>query len=261
MCGLLLQVHSNAAAYYFNNFEDPTLNGQSLSYWVGSPGIPTDWTTTDTHQSDGVLSSGPLAPVFGTQMAAIGGLYNAPQVNPSANHVELWVPLNQTDVTFSVKMDLQASTNGHNDAFGWTFRDTSGSELFNIMFTPQSQAAGAFYDISYTGWQSGDTVWSVSPNGAFQLDVVTNLASGRFWAQTQDATGGVNFSGVGATGSDLGSIAATWDVTSLDLTQRGDNAMLFDSYSVDVVPEPSTVLLTLTGLGALAFWQRNRKRA
>ena len=265
--GLLLQIHSQAAYSY--NFQDPSLLGQSLSYYLnGDPGQGTDWTTNDLNRNDSLvndalagLAPGTLAANFDghNQVAMFGGGYASV---PSTTPVVLWTSLPGSALSnqgFDVKMDLNSSSNGHYDTFGWVFRDSSGSELFHIQFDPKAGTSGTTLEVKYTGWTTGDTIYTVSANGVFDLKIQNDLGTGVFTAYFTNVD--VPFSVTGSTLAlnAIAQVGATW-ATNDGASNYGNNVMLFDGLTTDV-PEPSTILLTLTGLGALGLWQKNRKRA
>jgi hypothetical protein len=255
--------------------------GAGPSVTTASPlgGAPYSWVSTDQNQADAVQSFTGWG-TAGSNWAAIGGGISStpggPTIAPSTGNVQLWTPLSEQDVDFNVNFGITlstgatASTGSAQDTFGWTFRTATGSELFAILFEP-STTSGTLnvYTQSSTGALL-PTGLSISTGAIYTLNLLTNLGANSFQANLSgDGTSfPINFANIPAGTTSIGAIAATWDLSDLttdpttgDLTDYGSNMMLFDDYTVESVPEPSSVVLAIGGLLGIAGLRRRRRAA
>ena len=154
------------------------------------------------------------------------------------------------------------------DTFGWTFRDSGGTELFSVRFVPNlggptngngdalRLTAGVydggvliggldnfdiFYDAIYDLTVSIPSAGTASVALTDAFNVTTTIYSGTV---------------AGATPNLISDAAATWSLPGL-VADYGNNGLLFNDYSL--IPEPTSALFAV-GLLAVTAGRRSRSR-
>lgn len=274
---LLLQTSAQAVPDYgfFTTF-DQRPNNNTLSNWVKlqdgtytqDGGLttkaslsaadlvsPYSWITTDSYQND--IASSTLWPGYVGDKSAGMGAFGA----PSAAQVELWTPVQASNVTFKVLFGITKSSAGAptQDDFAWTFRDTAGNQIFALRFKPVQYDEATttitggtdynYYEIFTENAAGVDTpAYQVFQMGSeYALSLTTELHTHDYTATvTPVHANGTAIAGLGsisfgdntlAAGDEtkIGAVAATWILNDPQLvdgapTNAGDNLLIMNNY-------------------------------
>ncbi len=282
---------------YVNNL---TLSGQNgWTYYNPPAGPPPDW-----NQPDAVWYMPPTLSTTATDYeAALGGLAGVPAPPPGnlPATLELYTPLYTAGAQGIFNVDMMIMSSGaveltSDDAFGWTFRDsTLANPYLKVMFEP--------LDDQYAGWDPINDdpnrdlaiVWydaAGNPNytglkvfrdyGYYSVNTVVDFATDTFSLEIAPPGGPWTTvvpagTSIGSDASDIGAVAATWVLMGEDHPQTdpsppyegvglpadsyyGYNTMFFDNYAV--IPEASSVMfgaLLIAGLGINGMIARRRR--
>ncbi len=225
-------------------------------------------------QSSGTGGNGVVNGYFSGQgqQAYIGSA--SPQSTPGRTYV--WRPLNYTPrtgdkITFQTNWEIIDSTNRVYDDFAWSIYDNAGNLLFSLNL--DNQSLNVFYQLN-DGTGVHNTGYSFRNQTIYALTIVMDYGANRWSASIGGATV-VAAQPISTTGvaQGLGDVDAYWLVSG---SRAGNNAMLFDNYSVVVSnleapivlrpPQPENVLagssaiftVAVTGTEAFAFqWEKN----
>jgi len=300
ICALTL--HSQAAPVVSENFN--SFPSGTMASWLSDPAgvtnadyAPADntqkWITTsvDSTGSASLVGISGYSHSLSDKWAQVGGIplgTSGQSLSGSqGSQVDVWTPLSTAwDVNASILFGIQRMAYADNtDTFGWTVRNTAGTEIFGVVFhpyttpTPPQDAYGNPTQLGIAWVDSNgvqhETTEAVVFQGEYQMNLSLNLRGNNANPGVPVFTLGIQgvsptdsvtpdgplmyYSGVVGTGEGsndyIGSIAATWLPT--DFSNLGSNTMSFDNYIV-AVPEPSTVALALGGLGLMAMLRRRR---
>lgn len=239
-----------ATTNYFTSFESAEgyTNGIGLVGQQGWSGymVSTNLTFTSAGNfGNGITNLG----LGGSGQAAFVGRTPLPK---SYNYfVEVFHPINilpansgQPVVTFSTRLKIVDSNNGHWDYFDWEVFNIAGAKLFGLEF--DNDVHGFYY---YDSTNKFTTLGTFSPGVEYLLQVTMNFASNRCTVQL----GGVTYTNVlpltaTASALDLGEISAQW-LPQIPASP-GNNFMLFDNFLVasDVVrPAPPQLRVVQPG--------------
>lgn len=176
------------------------------------------------------------------QQAYIG---YSPNYGSSSGVVYLWRPINYSPptngiVVYSVYMSITGSTDIYYDIFGWSVYNSAGDLLFTVDF--DNYSFGIYYTLD-----DGEGYYSANldfeNNTIYNLKIFMDFNSNKWSAYLNSVpitesqpitTQGANL--------DLGDIDAMW--IWQDIIIGGDNFMLFDDYTIDVISElkPPSIL-------------------
>ena len=260
----LLATASNGLAIYYSDFStnNTTGTGDNLN---GQDG----WVLNDTpniqiaHIVDPDESPNPSVIDY---WGALGGRFATPDIsgNVDLTHSSA-LPLYHAptfDVDFSIVESTGTGSALNLDAFGWTLKSATNTDLVRIAFEPNSSSSvnGQRQIIIYApGAAPVVTGYDVLTGSAYHLSLVLSKggADGVFSGSITGTGPALNFSGVipGEGDALLGSFGADWDVTEPAFTaDAGTNTMIFDN--IAVVPEPSTTLVAVVSLLGLCVRRR-----
>jgi hypothetical protein len=269
LCGTIsLATLPSAKAYYFSNFQSPTyvttgyatLPGVDLTGkdgWVidaaNAPGVGSQ--TTPSQLSTFVqLVSG-----SGDTWGSLGGQWAAPNTTSVELSHSATQPLYNT--FFSVDLDIVPGAIGTRDKFGWSFKNSSSSDLMRVAFEPgnASHMQVFWYDGAGAPHILGPVGQDIAYNGIYNLSVNFNGLSGSDLTFTATIAGSTSYTWggtlTGAAGANLASINADFDATGT-AANAGTNYMAFDNLLL--VPEPSSMLTA--GLALLGLTTRRRRK-
>lgn len=208
---------------------------------------------TGFRPSEGFVSGGKVAGIGGWQCNFNGGNgilvnrfpnkdqqayigYN-PTYGSSSGIVLLWRPINYLPPTnsliiFSVYMSIADSTDSYYDNFGWSVYNTDGNRLFTIDFDNNTMAISYSLDDDQ-GLRSADM--GFDNNSIYQMTVIMDFSSNQ-WSAYLNGTPVAEAKPITTKGAtlNLGDIDARWVWADV---MAGNNFMLFDDYTIDVVSE------------------------
>jgi hypothetical protein len=179
------------------------------------------------------------------QQAYIG--YTPPSV--AGDSLEVYHPLDYTpdtnrlpQVTFSVLMDIEDSSNSQYDDFRWRFYNRAGTRLFSLDF--DNATLGIFYALDDNG--SFVSTGRKFTNGIVYSLVVSMDFGRNLWSATLDGLPLVANRPITTVGTvlTLGDIDAVW--VPYATNNPGDNFMVFDNYSVTVGPSDFPAILSFS---------------
>jgi len=265
-----------SAANVFSTSFDGYSNVNALS-------AQNSWETNDVYvsasssgQTDVVGLIGGYSQTVNDYWALLGGLNgNNPQLasilvyRPFSSEGLLTGGLTDSTLRFEVDFSVSSSVTPRpaEDAFGWSFRDSTGTQLFRLAFEPQAGASLRlkYYDGANTGTT---TAFSLPYDSIFGLTVDVSMGNATQDTLSVSLTDGFNVTSQVLSGlslpngiaGNIAQIAARWDITNAiggPQTGYGLNSMIFNDYSVSAVPEPGTAGALL--IGATAFGLRRRR--
>lgn len=171
---------------------------------------------------------------FKDQQAYIG---LSPTTGAQNSTVLLWRPLNYIPKTndlimFSALMEINDSTTGYYDSFGWSFYNRNSERLFSLDFDNYTMKVSYILDDGQ-GLRFADMYFE---NGSiYTITVLLNPSSNRWsaWLNGVPIAENQQITTKGST-IDIGDIDASWIWGD---TIAGNNFMLFDDYRMEIVNE------------------------
>ncbi len=239
-------------AAFVTGFESPTYN-HSFQL-AGQDG----WTINDP-----VPDVSNFAFWNGSYAGLLGGIYSAPNTTQVALSHPFSAPAGGVmfDVDFLVQ-DVVGSPHPQRDSFGWSFQTTGPGDVFRVAFEPTgiaTQLEIAWYDNANVRHTLLPTSQDILYRGNYHLSVdFTDSGPNLGFTASITGTNTVTWTDslVGAGGQNLTSFAAEWNLSSVMVSEAGDNFMIFDGLSI--IPEPSTSFLSAGFVACLLF---RRKRS
>lgn len=246
-----------ATTNYFTGFESAEgyTSGAGISNQPSIVPVNQRWVavavaTNQAEISAGTNGNGILAGgLAGSGQAAYVG--RTPLPAGYNTYVDVYRPLaidpiafGQPKVTFTTRVKLVDSTNGHWDNFSWNFYNSANSNLFKIEFDND------YYEINHYDSTNGYAFLGYYSAGVeYTLTVTMNFLSNLC---------NVSLDGVVLTNNmplalkstllDLSAVSAIW--SPLDRANPGNNYMLFDNYqivSAPLTPQPPQLKVLTPG--------------
>lgn len=250
----------------------PAAEGQALLAGFDSPEYNVDNMAADVAGQNGWIIDdatvdlsffvvwGYLGSAEGNHGAAVGAYLDS----PAESRVELSNTYGGSLVNSltTLKFAVEPSTTEFPgaDTFGWTYRDSESASLLTISLEPNPSFSDRLEVVWYDGANVRNTTgYDLFYGSAYDLSLVIegDGADAAFSAVITGADA-LPFTGSlpGAAGSTLNSFGAS---ISRDpgAVEYGDNYLVFDNVSIEVIPEPASALLA--GLGLVVVASRRRR--
>lgn len=249
----------------------PAAIGQALLAGFDSPEYNTDNMAGDVAGQNGWIIDDATVDLsffvvwgyFGSEAGNHGAAVGAYLDSPAEPRVELSNTYGGSLVNSltTLKFSVEPSTTDFPgaDAFGWTYRDGESASLLTISLEPNPTFSDRLEVVWYDGANvRNSTGYDLFYGSAYDLSVAI-AGSGADASFSAIITGAdaLPFTGSlpGVAGATLNSFGAS---ISRDpaAVEYGDNYLVFDNVSIEVIPEPASALLA--GLGLL--WAAGRRR-
>ena len=272
LAGALLLGASNSYGAYYSNFTGLS-NGDPLIPGNTNPGFD-GWVQSEINQDPPgsfTPDDAPLAygqPVNGTPGLTLSGSYGT-SVNDSVNvsHT-INLPLGgiSTNMSFTVGRDtadsvqnsfeIGAYDGGGNNLFSFVIDRTSNIDIWKMFYRVGNGSKTAFTFTNSLGIDLDslyDLSFSVAANG--DLNLVVDPATGAPVSQTLTGTGLNASSTYSSLKVSMLKVPGT-DPIADPFAAYGINGISFTNVVVDVVPEPTSILLCSLGVGAFLIRRR-----
>ena len=232
---MMLRLSSSAAAAFTSSFSETFDEG---GIGVGTLAGQDGWVSTVPGLS-GVAAN--YFPNYGLQ--GYIGLSSLALLN---NTVLLYRPLNfaidtnnQPVVQFSVLMQVYNLLNLYHDSFGWVFRNTTGQQLFSVMF---NNATGQITYGLDDGAGQRPTGFAFTTTAMAQLEITADFSRNE-WSASLNKVPIV-------AGQPITTVQAALTLGDVDAeaiyaaSPCGLDAMVFDNFTVTAGPEPSMEIVS-----------------